>query len=112
MVRLKNGGGGCLGFESWHRWLGVTLLAALVVGWGDLASAQPAATTDRAGAPEGEGAESVECLLPADIDRFGRQLTIIGARQKIETSRADCEARGGEEMDGRGPDMESSESGR
>lgn len=112
MVKLKDSGRGCLRFVSWQNWLRMTLLAALVVGWGDLTSAQPAATTDSAGAPEGEGAESVECLLPADIDRFGRQLTIIGARQKIETSRADCEARGGEEMDGRGPDTESSESGR
>lgn len=111
MVKLKDSGRGCLRFVSWQNWLRMTLLVALL-GWGDLASAQPAATTDSAGAPEGEGAESVECLLPADIDRFGRQLTIIGARQKIETSRADCEARGGEEMDGRGPDTESSESGR
>jgi hypothetical protein len=49
-------------------------------------------------------------LLPADIDRFGRQLTIVGARRKIETSRADCQARGGEVIEERGPATESRES--
>ena len=66
----------------------MTLLAALL-GWGDLASARPLEDRRGAGTPEvDKGAERVECLLPADIDRFGRQLTMIGARQKIETSRA------------------------
>ena len=95
---------------SWRRWLGATLLAALL-GWGELALAQSAETMNGAGT-EDEGAELVACLLPADIDRFGRQLTIVGARQKIETSRADCQARGGEVIDERGPATESRESTR
>jgi hypothetical protein len=111
MVRLKDSGRAGLRSASWRRWLGATLLAALL-GWGDLALAQPAATTNGAGTPEGEGADRVACLLPADIGRFGRQLTIVGARQKIETSRADCQARGGEVIDERPPAAESRESTR
>jgi hypothetical protein len=112
MARLTDGTEmGRLRPASSRPWLSVTLLAALL-GWGDLALAQPAATINGAGTSEDEGAELVACLLPADIDRFGRQLTIVGARQKIETSRADCQARGGEVIDGGGPAGESTESGR
>ena len=105
MVRLKDSGRAGPRSANWHPWLVVTLLAASAC-WGDLTLAQPAATTNGAGTPEGEGAERVACLLPADIDRLGRQLTILGARQKIETSRADCQARGGEVIDERGPATE------
>ena len=111
MVKLKDSGRGGLRSAGWHRWLRVTLLAAFL-GWGDLALAQPAATPNGAGTPEGEGAERVACLLPANIDRFGRQLTIVGARQKVETSPADCQARGGEVIDEGGPATESRESRR
>jgi hypothetical protein len=111
MARLRDSVRAGLRSASWHRWLGVMLLTAFL-GWGELALAQPAATMNGAGTSEDEGAERVACLLPADIDRFGRQLTILGARQKIETSRADCEARGGEVIDERGPATESRESTR
>lgn len=96
---------------SWRRCLGATLLAALLAG-GDVALAQPAATMNGPSTPEDEGAERIACLLPADINRFGQQLTIVGARQRIETSRADCEARGGEVIDEHGPAAESTESRR
>jgi hypothetical protein len=110
MVRLKDSGRTGLCSAGCQRWLGVMLLGALL-GWGDLALTQQPVASD-AGKPEGEGAERVACLLPADIDRLGRQLTILGARQKIETSRADCQTRGGEVIDGGGPAKESTESRR
>lgn len=96
---------------SWRHCLGAIFLAALLA-WGDPALAQPAATVSDLSTPEGEGAGRVACLLPAGIDRFGQQLTIVGARQRIETSRADCEARGGEVIDEPGPAAESTESVR
>jgi hypothetical protein len=111
MARLTDGAEmGWLRLASSRPWLGATLLAALL-GWGDLALAhQPVADdTTTSGTAD---ADRVACLLPADIDRFGRQLTIVGARQKVETSRADCQARGGEVIDGGGPASESTESGR
>jgi hypothetical protein len=110
MARLKDSGRAGLRSASCQRWLGVTLLGALLA-WGDLALAQQP-VPNGASTPESEDAERVACLLPAEIDRFGRQLTILGARQKIETSRADCQARGGEVIDGGGPARKSTESGR
>ena len=96
---------------GWSRFLGTALLLGLLA-WPGLAMAQPAEIGDKSSAPEGEGAELVVCLLPANIDRFGQQLTIVGARQRIETSRADCQARGGRVIDQRVPGTESTESRR
>jgi hypothetical protein len=110
MMRLKNSGRATLGPASCHRWLVVTLLAVSAC-WSDLALAQQPVASD-AVTPGSAETQRVACLLPADINRFGRQLTIVGARQKIETSRADCQARGGEVIDGAGPASESTESGR
>ncbi|MDX1541525.1 MAG: hypothetical protein R3349_08995 [Geminicoccaceae bacterium] len=39
---------------------------------------------------------TVECLLPAEIDRLGSQLTKIGPRRTIETTASDCDERQGE----------------
>jgi hypothetical protein len=86
-----------LGPASCGRLLRAALLPAWF-GWAGLAPAQPPETADEPSASEREGAQLVACLLPAEIDRLG-QLTILGARQKIETSRADCAARGGEVID-------------
>ena len=111
MVRLKDRGRAGLRLPNRQHSTGLAVLV-VYLGGGNAALAQPAATTGGAGTPSGEGSQEVACLLPADIDRFGRQLTIAGARQKIETSRADCEARGGEVLDEHGPASESIESGR
>lgn len=110
-MRLKNRGRVGLRPRSLQHALGMAVLAVFL-GWGSAVLAQAAATTEGAGMPAGEGPQQVACLLPADIDRFGRQLTIAGARQKIETSRADCEARGGEVLDEHGSASESGASGR
>jgi len=87
-----------LGPASCSRLLGAALVPALL-GCAGLAPAQPPETAEEPSASEREGAELVACLLPAEIDRLGRQLTILGAREKIETSRANCAARGGEVID-------------
>src|SRR5439155_13183631 len=38
----------------------------------------------------------VDCLLPAQIRKLGRNLTFLGPRRAIKTSAQDCEIRGGE----------------
>ena len=111
MVRLKNRERVGLRLLTRQHSSGMSAIAVFLA-LGSAVLAQPATTTGGAGAPSGEDPEQVACLLPADIDRFGRQLTIAGARQKIATSRADCEARGGEVLDEHGPASESIESGR
>ena len=110
MVRLRNSGRPGPRSASCDRWLVVTLIATSAC-WSDLAPAQQPAAGD-ASTPGSADAERVACLLPADIDRLGRQLTILGARQKIETSRADCQARAGEVIDERSPATEPKESTR
>jgi hypothetical protein len=84
------------GAAGWKGLLGATLLLGSL-GSAGAALAQTAESTDEPSVSEREG-ELVACLLPAEIDRLG-QLTILGARQKIETSRANCAARGGEVID-------------
>ena len=81
-------------------------LALAMLGCAGLALAQPAEPGPDPSRPASEDAELVACRLPAEINRLGRQLTILGARQKIETSRPDCLARGGEVIDARTPSAE------
>ena len=38
----------------------------------------------------------VECRLPAQVRRLGRELTFLGPRRSIKTSVRDCETRGGD----------------
>jgi hypothetical protein len=110
MTGLKDSGRAGSRSATCDRWLVVTLLAASAC-WSDLALAQQTVASDESPSASAD-TERVACLLPAEIDRFGQQLTIIGARRRIETVRADCEARGGEVIDGGGPASESTESGR
>lgn len=110
MVTLKDSGQAGPRPASCDLWLVVTLLAASAC-WSDLTLAQQPAAGDPS-TPGSADAERVACLLPADIDRFGRQLTIVGPRQKIETSRADCQARAGEVIDERSLATEPKESTR
>jgi hypothetical protein len=98
------------GAAGWKGLLGATLLLGSF-GSAGAALAQTAESTDEPSVSEREG-ELVACLLPADIDRLGQQLTILGPRQKIETSRPDCLARGGEVIHVRAPATEPTESGR
>ena len=38
----------------------------------------------------------VDCLLPGQIRKLGRQATYLSARRPVRTTQADCEIRGGE----------------
>ena len=38
----------------------------------------------------------VDCLLPGQVRKLGRQMTFLTARRPIKTSAQDCEIRGGE----------------
>jgi hypothetical protein len=73
-----------------------------LLGWAGAALPQAVESTDPPSVPEAAAAAGVACLLPAEIDRLGRELTVMGARQKIETSRADCLARRGEVIEQQG----------
>jgi len=79
-------------------------LALAMLGFAGAALAQVAEPGPDPSRPASE--ELVACLLPGEINRLGQQLTIMGARQKIETSRQDCLDRGGEVIDPRAPAAE------
>ena len=93
------------------RLLGMIMLVGSF-GWAGAALAQGTDSTDARSVPAGEGSEPVARLQPAEIYRLRQQLTILGARQKIETSRQDCLDRGGEVIDPRVPAAEPSDEGR
>ena len=82
------------------------VLALAMLGFAGAALAQVAEPGPEPSRPASEDAELVACLLPAEINRLGRQLTILSARQKIETSRQDCLARGGEVSEAPAPAAE------
>ena len=102
------GWAGRWGLPGWTRLPGAAL-SLVLLGWAGAALAQAAESTEEPGKSERERTELVACLVPAEIDRLGRQLTILGAREKIETSRADCVARGGEVIDERDAPPQSTE---
>jgi hypothetical protein len=56
------------------------------------------APTAHAAASDGDQA-MVDCMLPGQIQRLSNNVTIMGARHPIRTSRADCHVRGGEYYD-------------
>ncbi len=63
-------------------------LLAIVAGW----PAQPAHAVVR----NAEDLMVVDCLLPGQIRKLGRQATFLSARRPVRTTQADCEIRGGE----------------
>lgn len=77
-------------------------LALAMLGFAGAALAQVAEPSPDPSRSASEDAELVACLLPAEINRLG-QLTILGARQQIETSRQDCLARDGEVIEAPAP---------
>jgi hypothetical protein len=50
----------------------------------------------KAGSRNPEDLLIVDCLLPGQIRKLGRQATFMSARRPLRTSQADCEIRGGE----------------
>ena len=61
---------------------------AIVAGW-------PAAPA-QAAVRNAEDLMIVDCLLPGQIRKLGRQATYLSARRPVRTTQADCEIRGGE----------------
>jgi hypothetical protein len=61
---------------------------ALVAGW-------PAAPA-QAAVRNAEDLLIVDCLLPGQIRRLGRQATFLSARRPVRTTQSDCQIRGGE----------------
>ncbi len=61
---------------------------AMLVGW-------PAAPA-QAAVRNAEDLMIVDCLLPGQIRKLGRQATYLSARRPVRTTQADCEIRGGE----------------
>jgi hypothetical protein len=59
-----------------------------------LAQAPPSPPAGKLG--RGDDLMIVDCLLPSQIRRLGRQLLFLGPRRPVKTSAADCEIRGGE----------------
>ncbi|MCB1561921.1 MAG: caspase family protein [Xanthomonadales bacterium] len=74
-----------------RRWIGAVAACALVVigGW-------PAAEPAYAAVRNAEDLMIVDCLLPGQVRRLGRQAQFMSARRPIRTTQADCEIRGGE----------------
>jgi hypothetical protein len=110
MQRLK---GGALRRRSpvpRHRSIGGALALAML---GFAAScAQPAESPPDRSSSTSEDVRPVACLLPGEIDRLGQQLTIPGARQRIETPRRDCLERGGEVIESQAPATEPGDQAR
>jgi len=71
--------------------LSVTLSSSLLVvalGW--------PAQAPQAAVRNAEDLMIVDCLLPGQIRKLGRQATFLSARRPVRTTQADCEIRGGE----------------
>lgn len=64
-------------------------LAATLAAW---PAKHPVAATVR----NAEDLLIVDCLLPGQVRKLGRQTTFLSARRPIRTTQADCEIRGGE----------------
>jgi hypothetical protein len=74
------------------RRLAVGTAAALATVLAGLPAGTPVAATVR----NAEDLLIVDCLLPGQVRKLGRQTTFLSARRPIRTTQADCEIRGGE----------------
>lgn len=61
-----------------------------------------APTAHAAGMGDADDKAMVDCMLPGELRRLSNNVTIMGARHPVRTTRADCHVRGGEyhEVDG------------
>ena len=71
----------------------VIFFSAFVV---TVAGSLPAPVVAKASSRNPEDLLIVDCLLPGQIRKLGRQATFMSARRPIRTTQADCEIRGGE----------------
>jgi multidrug efflux pump subunit AcrA (membrane-fusion protein) len=63
-------------------------LLVVIAGW--------PTTAPQAAVRNAEDLMIVDCLLPGQIRKLGRQATFLSARRPVRTTQADCEIRGGE----------------
>jgi hypothetical protein len=106
MARSREGSAAARG--AWRSLAGAVFLmgSLALAGWALAQETEPVQLERAEDAPE-----TVVCLLPSDVTRYGQQLTVVAPRRQIETTRADCEDRAGEVVDA--PDAEPAErSGR
>lgn len=77
---------------------GIAVLGAAIGSWpalsgSDSSDAAPEVKVEPAQAPAGD---EITCLLPAEVERLGSQLTHLGARRQVQLTPEECAARGGE----------------
>jgi hypothetical protein len=72
---------------------GLGLIAALA---GCSEGRSPASTAASAEPANPEALDTVECRLPVEVERLGRQVTKLGPSQVVRVSRKECIARKGE----------------
>ena len=70
--------------------VGATILTACAQG-----NIQPAALQAPSGSVS-EDKDGVACLLPGQVRKLGSGMTYLAPRRLVETSRGDCEIRGGD----------------
>jgi TPR repeat protein len=74
----------------------MVLLAGCASGGGGAKVPEPRPGGPAASSRTADQLYVVDCLLPAQIRKLGRNLTFLGPRRAIKTSAQDCEIRGGE----------------
>src|SRR5690606_30948653 len=74
----------------------ITRLCVLLLSFGVALAAGLPVREAGAAVRNAEDLLIVDCLLPGQLRKLGRQATYITARRPIRTSQADCEIRGGE----------------
>lgn len=82
-----------VGMSHWVPRSAICAAAAVLVL---AAGLMPAPGEARTGPRTAEDLLVVDCLLPGQVRKLGRQATFMSARRPIRTTQADCEIRGGE----------------
>ena len=72
------------------------ILVAVIAAAASALSAWPGPQLHAATVRNAEDLLIVDCLLPGQVRKLGRQTTFMSARRPIRTTQADCEIRGGE----------------
>lgn len=81
-----------LGQGRCWRAFAVALLAVILGGLGGIGTHGAKASVVR----NAEDLLIVDCLLPGQVRKLGRQASFLSARRPVRTTQADCEIRGGE----------------
>ncbi len=82
--------------QGWFTLL-FLLVATVFVGCGSApSSSEYAAATEGADEHDADGFLVVDCLLPGQVHKLGKNFNYLTQRRPIKTSASDCEIRGGE----------------